>query len=154
MVESRNGAELRIGRIVKAGAAVAAVVFLGIQFVPFGRDHVNPPIITEPQWSSPRVRALAVRACFDCHSNQTEWPWYARIAPMSWLVQRDVQEGRDELNWSEWEEGEEEGEDMAETILGAEMPPRRYALIHPEARLTDEEVEALVRGLQDTFPDD
>ena len=65
--------------------AVLAGLFLAIQFVPYGRDHSNPPVIGEPTWNSPETRALAVRACFDCHSNETVWPWYSNIAPVSWL---------------------------------------------------------------------
>ena len=68
------------------------------QLVPYGRDHDNPPVVAEPAWGSPATRELARRACFDCHSNETQWPWYSNIAPLSWLIQRDVDEGRDELN--------------------------------------------------------
>lgn len=133
---------------------MAAAAFLAIQLVPYGRDHRNPPVVSEPDWSSEDVRHLAVRACFDCHSHETQWPWYSNIAPMSRLVQRDVDEGRRELNWSEWEEGEEDGEDMVETIREGEMPPGRYALAHAEARLDEEEMTRLVEGLLSTFPDD
>lgn len=140
--------------MLKIGTGAAAIALLAIQLVPHGRDHVNPPLVSEPEWSSSRVRELAVKACFDCHSNETEWPWYSNIAPISWLVQRDVEEGRDGLNWSEWEEGEQDGEDMVETIVDGEMPPLRYELAHPEARLTDGEVRQLMQGLVATFPDD
>jgi hypothetical protein len=82
---------------------VGVVVLFGlIQLVPYGRDHTNPPVVAEPAWDSPQTRALAVRACFDCHSNETVWPWYSNVAPASWLVQRDVDDGRRRLNWSEW----------------------------------------------------
>lgn len=69
-------------------------LLLAIQLVPYGRDHSNPPGRTEPSWDSPATRELARRACFDCHSNETEWPAYASIAPASWLAQYDVDEGR------------------------------------------------------------
>ena len=62
-------------------------------FVPYGRDHVNPPVGAEPSWDSPETRALARQACFDCHSNETEWPAYSTVAPVSWLIQHDVSEG-------------------------------------------------------------
>src|SRR5450759_4213368 len=58
----------------------------------------NPPIVQEPPWDSPQTRALAVRACFDCHSNQTVWPWYDRIPPASWLAVFDTVRGRNRLN--------------------------------------------------------
>ena len=73
-------------------------VLLIIQFVPYGRDHTNPPVIAEPAWDSPQTRALFFRACADCHSNETTWPWYSTIAPASWLITRDVMEGRATFN--------------------------------------------------------
>ncbi|HEX7229427.1 MAG TPA: heme-binding domain-containing protein [Candidatus Binatia bacterium] len=78
------------------------VVLLAIQLIPYGHDHTNPPVHAEPAWDNPRTRELAARACFDCHSDQTVWPWYSNIAPISWLIQRDVEKGRSELNFSEW----------------------------------------------------
>ena len=64
--------------------------FLVAQLIPFGRSHTNPVVVKEPTWDSPTTRDLAKRACFDCHSNETVWPWYTNIAPVSWLTQRDV----------------------------------------------------------------
>src|SRR6476661_114190 len=78
------------------------VVFALMQAVPYGRTHSNPAVLGEPAWDSPRTRELAVRACFNCHSNETRWPWYADVAPFSWVVQLDVQNARDTLNFSEW----------------------------------------------------
>ena len=80
----------------------AAALFIAIQFVPYGRAHTNPPVVQEAKWDSPQTRELAARACFNCHSNQTEWPWYSNIAPISWLLYRDVINGREQLNFSEW----------------------------------------------------
>jgi mono/diheme cytochrome c family protein len=71
------------------------VLVAAAQLVPYGRDHDNPPVAAEPTWDTPTTRELARRACFDCHSNETQWPWYSNIAPLSWLIQRDVEEGRD-----------------------------------------------------------
>ena len=73
-----------------------------IQFLPYGHDHTNPPVTAEPQWNSQQTRDLVTRACYDCHSNQTTWPWYSNIAPISWLIQHDVEEGRSRLNFTEW----------------------------------------------------
>lgn len=64
------------------------------KFVPYGHDHTNPPVTAEPSWDSPRTRELFFTACKDCHSNESHWPWYASVAPASWLVYRDVAEGR------------------------------------------------------------
>lgn len=133
------------------GAGLALVVGFGaIQLVPYGRDHTNPPVMSEPAWDSAATRAYAVTACFDCHSNQTEWPWYTNVAPLSWLVQRDVDEGRAALNFSAWSPGGEGGE-SAETVSEGEMPPFAYTLMHPEARLSATDREAFIRGLVATF---
>ena len=130
-------------------AASLAVLGLLIvaQFVPYGRDHRNPPVVAEPTWNSSTTRALVERACFDCHSNQTHWPWYSHVAPMSWLVQDHVDEGRRELNFSEWSGASSEAREAAETVRDGEMPPRSYLLLHPEARLSDQEIQVLIDGL-------
>ena len=125
-------------------------LFVLIQLVPYGRNHTNPPVVQEPQWDSPQTRELAKRACFDCHSNETVWKWYSSIAPMSWLVQNDVDEGRSRLNFSEWGQQELEVDEIGEIVLEGEMPPAQYLPMHPEARLSAAEREALARGLDVT----
>jgi hypothetical protein len=122
-------------------------VFGSMQLVPYGRDHKNPPIVREPTWDRSSTRALAARACFDCHSNETRWPWYSRIAPVSWLVQRDVDVGRRTLNFSEWDRPYEESGESAEAVLEGEMPPVLYLPLHPSARLSPEEKRSLANGL-------
>ena len=82
-----------------------------IQLIPFGRTHLNPPQTKEPSWNSPDTRALFRRACFDCHSNQTVWPWYSHVAPVSWLLQRDVNGGRSHLNFTEWDRPQRHAKD-------------------------------------------
>ena len=123
------------------------VFFIIIQLIPFGRQHSNPPVIQEPKWDSPQTRELAQRACFDCHSNETVWLWYSNIAPVSWLVQRDVNEGREKLNFSDWGRAREKDE-IIEVIQEGEMPMPIYLIMHPEARLSAAEKEALISGLQ------
>lgn len=123
-----------------------------IQLVPYGRNHTNPPVVSEPQWNSPETLTLAQRACFDCHSNETVWPWYANVAPMSWLVQHDVEEGRSKLNFSEWgapRTGQREDPvDEVQKVVGeGEMPPLQYTAIHANARLTTTEKDQLISGL-------
>ena len=120
---------------------------LAIQIVPYGRGHTNPPVTGEPAWDAPQTRALAKRACFDCHSNETEWPGYATIAPVSWLVQHDVSEGRETLNFSEWGRTQKEAKDAAEEVMEGEMPPAGYKLVHAHARLTPAERDQLAQGL-------
>jgi hypothetical protein len=135
-------------------SVVGLIVLFGlIQLVPYGRDHTNPPVVAEPSWDSPQTRALAVRACFDCHSNETMWPWYSNVAPVSWLIQRDVDGGRRRLNWSEWGTSGRrfERESGAEAVLEGRMPPWFYLPLHPAARLTATEKQELVAGLQKTF---
>ena len=128
-----------------------AVVVVGIQVLPGGRNHTNPPVTGEPEWDSPRTRELARRACFDCHSNQTRWPWYSNIAPVSWLIQSDVDRGRAEMNFSEFDRPQEEADEAAELVRSKEMPLPFYVPFHGEAKLTDAEREALAAGLEATF---
>jgi len=123
------------------------VGLLAIQLVPYGHAHAARPVVAEPTWSSPEVRALAKRACFDCHSNETRWPWYSNVAPVSWLVQHDVDEGREELDYSEWHGPTKASNKAAEEVREGEMPPAIYQWMHPEARLSAQEREQLARGL-------
>jgi len=125
--------------------------FLAIQLVPYGRDHTNPRVIGEPMWDAPETRALARRACFDCHSNETEWPAYASIAPVSWLVQHDVNEGRAVLNFSEWPRPQQEAKEAAEEVTEGEMPPVAYKLVHAHARLNTADRDRLAQGLARTL---
>jgi len=129
----------------------AAAVFLLIQVVPYGRAHTNPPRTGEPSWSAPPVRQLFFRACADCHSNETRWPWYSHVAPVSWLVQRDVEHARSHFNVSEWGREGNEGDEAAEELESEEMPPWFYLPLHPEARLSQAEERELLAGLRATF---
>jgi hypothetical protein len=138
-------------RIVRLALATAVVAIVAIQLVPYGRDHTNPPVRQEPRWDSPTTRELARRVCFDCHSNETTWPWYTNVAPVSWLAQRDVVEGRRELNFSEWDRPQKEAHESAKTVRKGEMPPWFYLIPRPAARLSDVERAELIRGLEATF---
>jgi hypothetical protein len=134
----------------------AAVLLLAAQLVPYGRDHSNPRVVAEPTWDSARTRELARRACFDCHSNETRWPWYSHVAPVSWLIQRDVTEGWRVVNFSEWTRPSEEAAESSETVREGSMPPRTYLLTHAGV-LSDRERDDLSRGLALTLwtgPDD
>ncbi len=130
-----------------------AIGFMAIQLVPYGRTHDNPAVVQEPAWDRPETRALAARACFDCHSNETKWPWYSNVAPMSWLVQDHVDEGREVMNFSEWNQAYDEAEEAPEVIEEGEMPMSSYLPLHPEAQLTDLERRALIDGLKRTLGD-
>jgi len=138
-------------RFLKPALLGAAALVALIQLVPYGRDHSNPPVSAEPAWDSPATRELAKRACFDCHSNETAWPWYSHVAPVSWLVQRDVDEGRSKLNFSEWNRPQDEADEAAEQVREGEMPMWIYLPTHPDARLSDADKQALIQGLEATF---
>ncbi len=152
----------RRGCLILGCIGTPILLFLLIQLVPVWAAQTNPPVVSEPQWNSPQTRALAVRACFDCHSNQTTWPWYSRVAPISWLVTSDVIRGRNRLNFSEWgvprsggeggeggeRGGREGGGEVGRTITRGSMPPWYYILLHPSAQLTDAEKQQLIQGLQ------
>lgn len=135
------------------GAAVA-LLFIAAQAVPYGHGRTNPSVLAEPMWDSVETRALARRACFDCHSNETEWPLYSRIAPASWLIRHDVDEGRAMLNFSEWNRPQEEAAEAPEKVMEGEMPLRVYTVMHAHARLTAAEREQLARGLARTLGTD
>lgn len=126
---------------------IAAVLFVLIQFIPYGRaSHTNPAASNPFTWTSPQAEAIAKTSCYDCHSNQTKWWWATNIAPFSWLVQHDVDEGRARLNFSEWT-----GEPSAariEQAVNDQMPPLQYTLMHGNAKLTDAEKQTLVQGYQ------
>jgi mono/diheme cytochrome c family protein len=122
--------------------------------VPYGRDHANPPVSAEPAWDRPETRETFFRACKDCHSNETEWPWYGAVAPVSWLLQHDVDEGREHFNVSEWGRKKNDGDEAAEMVREGEMPPWFFLPAHPEARLSAAEQRAFVAGLVATFGDE
>ena len=123
-----------------------------IQAVPYGRAHSNPPITGEPQWSSPRTRELMARACFGCHSNEVEYPSYASVAPISWVVEAHVAEGREKVNYSEFDRRQRGADETIEVIQEGSMPPAYYTRFgrHPEAKLTSAELQELIDGLRAT----
>jgi hypothetical protein len=112
--------------------------------------ETNPPVTNEPAWDSPQTRALAQRACFDCHSNQTNWPWYDKLPVGSWVAVFDTIRGRRELNFSEWRAGRRSGE-VTRQIQNGSMPPSLYTMMHPEAILNAQEKQQLITGLQNSL---
>jgi Haem-binding domain len=133
--------------LLRAGLGLLAVAVL-LQLVPYGRDHTNPPVTQDAPWPDARARELATTACYDCHSNETRWPLQSFVAPFSWMVARDVEQGRNKLNFSTWDEDDGEADDAADAVADASMPPRRYLLAHPDAALSDAERQVLIEGLQ------
>jgi mono/diheme cytochrome c family protein len=145
----RRGEESVPPSLVRTGlVAAASLVLVGavIQAVPYGWSRDNPQVTAEPVWDTVRTRELAVRACFDCHSNEVEYPWYASVAPISWAVERHVDAGRDVLNFSEWDRPQREADESIETIEEGSMPPWYYNLTH--SSLTDAEKAELIAGLE------
>jgi hypothetical protein len=139
-------------RLVRWVLYSAFAAFLAAQFVPYGRDHANPPVSAEPKWDSPQTRSLTMTACGDCHSNQTTWPWYSNIAPISWLVQSHVDGGRSSLNFSAWDKPQDTSiSDIVEAIRSGSMPTWDYKLMHPSANLSSSQKAALIKGLTATL---
>ena len=137
---------------MKKSIIVLIVLAIVIQFVPYGKDHTNPKVVAEPKWDNPQTRTLFMRACGDCHSNETKWPWYSDVAPVSWSVYHHVVEGREHFNISMWgHQKKNKGKDAVEEVEEGEMPLKSYLLAHPEARLNDADKKALIEGLKCTF---
>lgn len=140
------------GVVLGSLALAAVLVGVAIQAVPFGRAHSNGEITGEPAWADARTRELVVRACYDCHSNEVEYPWYASVAPVSWAVEMHVNQGRGDVNYSTFATDPGKADESVEVVLDGSMPPGYFTRfgLHPEASLTDAELEELVRGLRAT----
>ncbi len=134
-------------RVLRIVGIVLAVVFVAIQVV--RPERTNPPFNPAHEIRAPRnVQPILERACYDCHSNETRWPWYSNIAPMSWALAHDVEEGRDELSFSEWSSYSESRrlhllDEICEQVEKGEMPLKPYTLMHPRAKITIEDKRAL-----------
>lgn len=137
--------------LIAVGAA--AVVAVGGSLIhPFGATTVsgaNQVILREAQ-IDPETLGIVQRACQNCHSQNTEWPWYSHVAPVSWLLARDVQQARLHMNLSQWQDYSTDERLRLLSAIGSaarnrEMPPQRYLLLHPEARLSDGERQQIYR---------
>ena len=116
--------------------------------------RTNPPVVPGHDLMAtnappPEIAALLHTACYNCHSHETQWPWYSRVAPVSWLVAGDVTRGRERLNFSEWprelpERAAKRLERISEEVDDKDMPPAKYTLLHPEARLTANQRQQLM----------
>jgi hypothetical protein len=138
---------------LKWTAISLVAVFLLLQLT--NPSRTNPPVKSDLIASTqpPALVASAlVAACYDCHSHQTRWPWYSHVAPVSWLVVSDVNQGRSNLNLSEWPADDVKRairrlENMSDNIDSRNMPPKKYTLIHADARLTDSQRKAMTDWL-------
>jgi Haem-binding domain len=142
---------VRIARRIALGLLAFLVI---LQLVPYGRDHADPRATRELRFDSSRTAELFTAACGACHSDRTKWPWYSNVAPVSFLVYRDVDEGRGILNVSEWDKPQADLEEVLDEVLEGGMPPLQYKLIHGEARLTGREKADLAQGLRRSWAAD
>jgi len=143
-----------ITRALIGGVAISVVLFLAIQLVPVSRD--NPPVREAVQWDTPQTKELVTRACMNCHSNESAWPWYSYFAPGSWITAVHVNSARQQFNLSELgklpaNRKTRLARDMADQIRNGVMPPIDYQLLHPEARLSAAEKEQLIQGLENSL---
>jgi len=122
------------------GLGLLALVL--IQLIPVSRD--NPPVVQDVA-APEKVSEILRRACYDCHSNETRWPWYANVAPVSWLVGRDVHEGRRHLNFSDWARYSRKRDEVWEEVEKGDMPLWFYVPLHADAKLSEEDRAAIKR---------
>ena len=136
---------------------VPVVLLIGlIQLVPYGRAHSNPAPTKTARFTSAAARQIVANACADCHSYRTTWPWYTNVAPVSWLVQNDVDGGRRALNFSRWDTAQPALAVVVDKVSSDEMPPLKYKLMpnHAKARLSDAEKRRLIAGLRQLYAAD
>lgn len=139
-------------KIVKYGFIGLLSVFILIQFIPTNlpknnTDHSNDIVQNENPPND--IKIILSKACYDCHSNQTVYPWYSYVAPVSWLVAKDTRDGREELNFSDWAELSKRKKikilnEIAEEVEEDKMPLKIYTLVHRDAILTEEEISTLI----------
>lgn len=142
---------------IKKAAVAGAILFVAAQFV--RPDRSNPPAdpalsILQDGHLDGEIAELIKKSCFDCHSNETRWPWYSAITPMNVLIANDVIDARRRLNFSAWatyKPAKKLGllELIDDQVSGRQMPLQRYLLLHPRASLSDVEVNALSQWAND-----
>ena len=140
-----------VGRALLAALALVTAGLLLSQLVRPARD--NPPPQEAMAWDTPATQDLATRACMDCHSNETVWPWYTGVAPSSWLTVLHVRRGRESINLSELNALSARRRDrlpdsLERAVTRGSMPPFDYLLMHPEARLSEAERQQLADGFK------
>lgn len=137
-------------RLIKLAAVLFVLAFVGVQVI--RPERTNPPVdasrtIKSQMQVPPHISSMLERACRDCHSHETHWPWYSNIAPLSWLLVDDVNAAREDMNLSDWaqypaDEAAEILEDACKQARQRRMPLSNYVLLHPDAKLSDQEIAA------------
>jgi hypothetical protein len=123
--------------------------------VPYGWQKSNPPVTADVPWPNAEAASIARTSCYACHSNETDWPAYSYVAPMSWLVRKDVEAGRRKMNFSEWDEDSADAAgDAEDEIVEGRMPLPNYRRIHRDAQLTNEEAAILIDALEQLSGED
>jgi hypothetical protein len=144
-----------MSKILKWSSIALVLLFVGAQFI--RPEKTNPPIVEARTIQAhaeiaPEVAAIFERACQDCHSHKTQWPWYSHVAPVSWFVIDHVNHGRKHLNFSDWMQQDCHGPmkdtsallgDVCKEIQGGQMPLRSYTLLHPNAKLSGEDIKTI-----------
>jgi hypothetical protein len=138
-------------KYLKITAVILFVAFVAIQF--YRPDFTNPPVVESENLLSANyvpenVKAILIRSCGDCHSNETNYPWYSQIAPSSWFLADHIDQGRSEMNFSKWNTYDARRKDhkldeLCEMVEAREMPLPSYLWIHWDAKLSDEEIKTL-----------
>lgn len=135
---------------LRKAMGVVIFILIAVQFVPVNRE--NSPVTAEIQ-APTEIKNILRRSCYDCHSNETIWPWYSKVAPISWLVAKDVREGRRELNFSKWGSYSQKRQtklikESFEEIEEGEMPLWIYLLAHRNAKLSENDKQTLKQWQQ------
>ena len=139
-------ASSRLRKVALWSAAGLTGVFLLLQLKQ--AERTNPPVESEIQ-APAAIAAILERSCYNCHSHETDWPWYAYVSPVSWWVVEHVDHARKDMNFSQWpvfdfEELEHTLRDIEEQIETRQMPLKSYLILHPEARLSEDDRQALL----------
>ena len=126
-----------MGRIVNIFLLCVFIALLGIQFIPVKKSN---PIVTGDIPAPMDVKNILRNSCYDCHSNETKWPWYSNFAPVSWMVVNDVNDARKKMNFSNWdklsfEKKEDLKKDIWDEVRQDDMPLTSYTYVHPDAKL-------------------
>jgi mono/diheme cytochrome c family protein len=141
-------------RVLKVGVPAALAFFLLIQLVPYGHSHTNPPVTQAAKFPPGPAEQLMRTSCGDCHTNLTKWRWYSNVAPISWLVAKDVSGGRKHLNFSEWNKPQSDLSRLLDTIDSGSMPPLQYTLPRPSSKLSAAEKQTLKAALKQLYASD